>query len=218
MIYPPSLFIVLPPSPNPLVILFIMRKNCFVFPYHLTRLPEYFSGQESHHQLHIIWFLLSFSNLPTLIFTYIFDCSMFTLVDWLARLEMRPGRSRRDHPRRIWQPSKHYTLYSISVVHKMLVYVYLCCIPRYSFMKYIDSIVLYRRRHLQRATITNIYRKHNYRKDRGGIYKTQKEIFLINRIYSRIEKKYMSRKIYILKNCKTEIYSSRGFDSIRKRW
>lgn len=37
---------------------------------------------------------------------------MFTFVDWLARLEMRPGRPRRDHPRRIWQPSKHYTLYS----------------------------------------------------------------------------------------------------------
>lgn len=52
---------------------------------------------------------------------------MFTLIDWLAWLEIRFDWS---YPRRpssaYWQSSKHYTLLYIGGA-QMLVYVYLCC-------------------------------------------------------------------------------------------
>lgn len=83
----------------------------------------------------------------------------------------------------------------------MLVYVYLCCITRYSFMRYIDSIVLYRRRHLQRATINNIYRRY-----RGEIYRTQKNTLNQPSIFENRKKIYVPR--FEKKKCKTEIYSS----------
>lgn len=51
---------------------------------------------------------------------------MFTLVDWLARLDMHLGWSTLEDHRRIGSPV-NIIHYSISVVHKMLVYVYLCC-------------------------------------------------------------------------------------------